>query len=415
MEDKDNGREDLRRVVKSLSERIAGLEAALAPSNTVEKALLENEELYRAVVETVADGIAITVNTERVFVNRAFLAIHGLHDASEIVGHPLDQLVFSEDREAVKQRVLARQRGESLDELVEYRIERRDGEIRTVQASVVTTTYRGQPATLAVLRDITALKRAEMEIVRLNEELSKRVLDLRNANDELEAFNSTVSHDLRTPLTVIRGFSGRIAKRYHDRLDEKFASQMKIIEESALKMEQLINDLLAFSRLGKEALRKSVIPMNDLVSSILKDTRILYPEGEVSVGSLPDSIGDERLLRQVFTNLLSNAFKFSSRKPSRMIEVGCIAEEGENVYFVRDNGAGFDMEKRDRLFNVFQRLHSEEEFEGTGMGLAIVKRIAGLHGGRVWAEGKPGEGAVFYVALPGTAGQCGPSAGRLQI
>jgi len=403
MDDEDNDRESLLREVRMLRERISQLDATGALRQGVEKVLLEDEELYRAVVETIADGIAITVNTERVFVNRAFLAIHGLRDASEIVGHPLDGPVVPEDREAVKRRVLARQRGETLDELVEYRIERPDGEIRTVQASVVTTTYKGQPATMAVLRDVTALKRAEMEIVRLNEELSKRVLDLRNANDELEAFNSTVSHDLRTPLTVIRGFSGRILKKYGDRLDEKFAAEIKIIEESALKMEQLINDLLAFSRVGKQALEHSVIPMNELISSILKDLRPIWPGGEVAVAPLAPAVGDERLVRQVFTNLLSNAFKFSGRKPLRMIEVGCIGQEGENIYFIKDNGAGFDMAQKDRLFNVFQRLHSQEEFEGTGMGLAIVKRIVGLHGGRVWAEGEAGEGAVFYVTLPGTS------------
>ena len=399
----DEDRKTLLREVQMLRERVSQLEAADELRDDMEKALLENEELYRAVVETVADGIAITVNTERVFVNRAFLAIHGLRDASEIVGHPLDGPVIPEDREAVKRRVLARQRGEALDTIVEYRIERPDGEVRTVQASVVATTYKGQPATMAVLRDITALKRAEMEIVRLNEELSKRVLDLRNANDELEAFNSTVSHDLRTPLTVIRGFSGRILKKYQDRLDEKFAADVKIIEESALKMDQLINDLLAFSRVGKQALEHSVIPMNDLISSVLRDLRSIYPDGEVVVAPLAPSVGDERLVRQVFTNLLSNAFKFSGRKPVRMIEVGCIGQEGQNIYFVKDNGAGFDMSQKDRLFNVFQRLHSQEEFEGTGMGLAIVKRIVGLHGGRVWAEGKTGEGAVFYITLPGTS------------
>ena len=226
MEDQEKGRELLIRELESLRDRIARLEALDASREEVEKELLENEKLYRAVVESVADGIAITMKTERVFVNQAFLAIHGLPDASAVVGHPIDQFVFPEDRKAVTERTLARQRGESLDDLVEYRIQRPDGEIRTVQASVVTIAYKGQPATLAVLRDITAIKRAEMEIMRLNGELTQRVLDLRNANDELEAFNSTVSHDLRTPLTVIRGFSGRITRKYSREIDEKFADQM---------------------------------------------------------------------------------------------------------------------------------------------------------------------------------------------
>ena len=401
MEDEEVSRETLLEEVRRLRDSVAGLEAVNASREATEKELFEKEELYRAVVESVADGIAITVNTERVFVNRAFLAIHGLKDASEIVGHPLDQPVLPEDRESVTERVLARQRGELVDELVEYRIRRPDGEIRTVQASVVTTTYKGEPATLAVLRDITAIKRAEMEIVRLNGELKQRVLDLRNANDELEAFNSTVSHDLRTPLMVIRGFSERLLKKYGSALDEKFADQLGIIAESALKMEQLIQDLLAYSRLGKQALSHGPVDMNQLVESSLRELQIIYPGGDIIVHPLLACMGDERMVRQVVTNLLSNALKFSSRRERRVVEVGSSERAGENVYFVRDNGAGFDMGEKEKLFTVFQRLHSEQEFAGTGMGLAIVKRIVSLHGGSVWAEGKPDEGATFYFTLPG--------------
>jgi PAS domain S-box-containing protein len=400
MDDQDKNRELLMSDLQLLRDRVAHLEALDASRRKVEDALLESEELYRAVVESVADGIAITVKTERVFVNRAFLAIHGLRDASEVVARPLDQFILPEDRKSVRDRVLARQRGEPLNDLVEYRIQRPDGEIRTVQASVVTTTYKGQLATLAVLRDITAIKHAEMEIMRLNGELEQRVLDLRNANDELEAFNSTVSHDLRTPLMVVRGFSDMITKKYCQALDEKFVDQMGIVQKSALKMEQLIDDLLAYSRLGKQALQRAPVPMNELVESVVEDLRTIYPGGEVTISPLAPCFGDERMLRQVFTNLLSNALKFSSHRTERMVGIECVEQTKENVYSVKDNGAGFDMRYKDKLFNVFQRLHSQEEFGGTGMGLAIVKRIVSLHGGTVWAGGKPDEGATFYVALP---------------
>ena len=241
---------------------------------------------------------------------------------------------------------------------------------------------------------------AEMEIMRLNGELKQKILDLRNANDELEAFNSTVSHDLRNPLMVIRGFSDRILKKYRDTLDEKFSNQMEIIQASALKMEQLIDDLLAYARLGKQALQQSLVTMNELLESILEELRLIYPGGEVTINALAPCIGDERMLRQVFTNLLSNALKFSSHRTKRIIEIGCVEQTSENLYFVKDNGAGFDMEHQNKLFNVFQRLHSQEEFGGTGMGLAIVKRIVSLHGGTVGAEGKPDVGATFYVTLP---------------
>lgn len=361
---------------------------------------MENEELYRAVVENVADGIAITVRTERVYVNRAYLRIHGLRDVSEAVGHPLDRFIFPEDRQAVTERVLARQRGELQDDIVEYRIQTPDGQIRTVQASVVATIYAAQPAAMSVIRDITVIKNAEMEIVRLNRELEQKVLDLRNANVELEAFNSTVSHDLRTPLIVIRGFSERIMKKFAQGQDQAFAEQMGIIRTSALKMEQLIDDLLAYSRLGKQALQRLPVAMDQLVASIVEELRRIYSDGDISIPLLPPCLGDEHMIRQVFSNLLSNAMKFSTRKERRIIRVGCIEKARENVYFVKDNGAGFDMKDKDRLFTVFQRLHSEEDFPGTGMGLAIVKKIVGLHGGSVWAEGKPGEGATFYVTLP---------------
>lgn len=362
-------------------------------------AVFGDEELYMAMVENIADGIAITVKTERVFVNRAFLAIHGLKSSSEVVGRPLEELVYPEDREAVRERTLARQRGEHPDDLVEYRIRRPDGEIRTVQVSVVMTTYRGHPATLAVLRDITDRKRAEAEIVRLNEELEKKVLDLKNANDELEAFNSMVSHDLRTPLMVIEAFCRRIRERYSHLPDEKFHEQMGAIYSSAKRMEQLIEDLLAYARLGKQALEQRQVSVHELVSSIIDDLRSIYPDGEVIVSHLPPCTGDERMLRQVFTNLISNAFKFTGRREDRAIRIGCTRRASGNVYFVKDNGAGFDPKYQDRLFNVFQRFHPQREFNGTGMGLAIVKRIVTLHGGTVWAEGSPGKGATFYVAL----------------
>lgn len=241
---------------------------------------------------------------------------------------------------------------------------------------------------------------AEMEIMRLNGELQQRVLDLRNANDELEAFNSMVSHDLRSPLMVIRWSSETITKEYSKALDEEFLDQMGMIQASALKMEQLIDDLLAYSRLGKQALQRAPVPMNELVASIEKELRTIYPGGEVTISPLAPCVGDEHMVRQVFTNLLSNALKFSSHRTERMIEIGCIEQTSENAYFVKDNGAGFDMQHKDKLFNVFQRLHSQEEFGGTGMGLAIVKRIVSLHGGTVWAEGKPDGGATFYVTLP---------------
>jgi len=374
--------------------------ALTASRQGIGKPFFEHEDLYRAVVENIADGIAITAKTERVFVNRAFLTIHGLRDASEVVGHPLDQFVIPEERDAMRQRTLARQQGKPRKDIVEYRIARPDGKTRTVQASVVTTAYKGEPAVLAVLRDVTEMKLAEMKIMQLNEELEQKLADLKNANDELESFNAAVSHDLRTPLMAIAGFSERVAKRYGEGLDEKFREQMGMIRASAAKMERLIEDLLAYSRLGKLALQRAPIEMNALVESVVTELRAVYPEGKVNISSLAPCLGDEGMIREVLDNLLGNAFKFSSRAEERIIGIGCLERAEENVYYVRDNGAGFDMCHKDRLFQPFQRLHREEEFKGTGMGLAIVRKIVGLHAGSVWAEGEPHRGATFYFALP---------------
>ncbi len=400
MNSEDKGKKPATQAPGPLLDRAAEPEAPTTQHRDIGQALFGNEELYRTVVENIADGIAITIEAERVFVNKAFLAIHGLRDASEVVGHPLDQFVIPEDRQIMRERTLARLRGESFRNIVEYGIARPDGEIRTVQASVVTTTYNGEPAVLSVLRDVTAIKQAEMEIVRLNRELEQRLLDLKNANDELETFNATVSHDLRVPLIAIVGFSERILKRYGEGLDEKLLEQMGMIRASAVKMEQLMEELLNYSRLGKRALQQATIEMNGLVESVVKELRTIYPDGEVSVSPLAPCFGDEGMIRQVFVNLLANAFKFSSHRDNRLIEVGCTERTKENVYFVRDNGAGFDTNQKGRLFQAFQRLHMQEEFKGTGMGLVIVKRIVRLHGGEVWAEGEPDKGATFYVTLP---------------
>ena len=364
-----------------------------------ENALRESEELNGLVIAHVADGITIVVGSERVFVNPAFLAIHGLNDPSLVIGQPFDQFILPEDRVAVKERVRARLRGESPGRIAEYRIRRPDGEIRTLQASVEAIGYNGQPATLAVLRDITEAKQAELKIRDLNRKLAQHVRDLEIANGDLEAFNFTVSHDLRTPLIAIQGFSRRLAD-HCDVPEERCGNFLNIIRTNAERMGQLIDDLLSYSRLGKQALQHDVVPMEDLVKSVLEGLTPLFPGGVLKVLTLPDAIADRRLVRQVMENLLSNALKFSRSREQRVVEVAGRKEDGMNVYSVRDNGVGFDMQYGEKMFEIFQRLHGPDEFEGTGIGLAIVKRIVTLHGGRVWAEGEPDRGATLYFTLP---------------
>ena len=253
------------------------------------------------------------------------------------------------------------------------------------------------------LRDeINERKRAEKEIRKLNEDLERRTIELEAANKEMEAFSYSVSHDLRTPLIVIVGFSRKLLVEHSGHLDPKGQHYLNIIRGSAQNMYQLIDDLLGFFHLGRQKIDLSSIDMGGLAKVLFEELKNIAPERmlRLNIKPLPPCWGDQAMIRQVFMNLLSNAIKFTRCKETGVIEIGGWIQNGENIYYVRDNGAGFDMEKANKLFGVFERLHNPEEFEGTGVGLALVQRIIHRHGGRVWAEGKVNEGAAFYFSLP---------------
>jgi signal transduction histidine kinase len=251
------------------------------------------------------------------------------------------------------------------------------------------------------------LETREAEVRQLNTELEQRVaertMQLEAANKELEAFSYSVSHDLRAPLRAIDGFSHILLDDYAGKLDEEGQRLLSVVRDNTGRMGQLIDDMLQFSRTGRLELNFAQVDMERLVREVVEELKPTFAGSklQLEIESVPPIRGDRAMLHQVFVNLLSNAIKFSQHKEMPKVQVGGSVEGDEAVYYVKDNGAGFDMQYAGKLFGVFQRLHSMEEFEGTGIGLAIVKRIVTRHGGRVWAEGKVNEGATIYFALPG--------------
>jgi light-regulated signal transduction histidine kinase (bacteriophytochrome) len=255
--------------------------------------------------------------------------------------------------------------------------------------------------------DLSQKREADEKILQLNIGLEQRVAErtseLEAANKELEAFSYSVSHDLRAPLRAVDGFSQAVLEDCAAQLPEQGLKDLKTIRAAAQRMGRLIDDLLAFSRLGRAPLRKHEINTAKLVRSVLAELSPVKEcrKAEVLLGDLPDCQGDPALLNQVWMNLIANAFKYSSKCAEPVIQIGSRLDGNEVVYFVRDNGAGFDMHYAQKLFGVFPRLHRLDEFEGTGVGLAIVHRIIQRHGGRIWAEAKPNAGATFSFTLSG--------------
>ena len=260
--------------------------------------------------------------------------------------------------------------------------------------SVRTDLSDGSFAVRSIVSDITEHKNAE-RIRTLNEQLNNQV-------DELNAFAYSVAHDLRTPLRHISGFIELLQRKLRDYPDVEARDHMDTIHEASQKMSVLIDNLLDLSRLGRAAMQMRKVNLNALVSEVLREIRGELKEREISweIDELPVVFGDQTLLRLVMVNLISNAVKFTSTRPQAKIKIGCKDDGDKFTCFVKDNGVGFDMKYVSKLFGVFQRLHSNKEFKGTGIGLANVKRIISRHGGRVWAEGVIRQGAIFYFTLP---------------
>jgi len=374
-------------------------------------AQLRTSEMRLAnIVNNAGDAIISVDDDQRIVAyNRTAEQIFG-HAPTSVLGQPLDMLlppaalsahrghVRAFGREAGTTRVMGAGR--------EVFGRRADGTLFPAEVSISKVAEGSRSLFTAILRDVTERYRAEEEIRRLNEELERKVVErtaqLETANRELEAFSYSVSHDLRAPLRAIDGFSQALLEDYEANVDDQGRHYLQRVRAATQRMGELIDDLLQLSRVSRAEMRHAIVDMSALAESAIEELRRADPERQVKTDIQPglEARGDPNLLRIVLVNLLSNAWKFTSRQPSARIEFGLGGNDGERTFFVRDNGAGFDMQYAGKLFGAFQRLHSPSEFPGTGIGLATVQRIVHRHGGHVRAEGAVGQGAAFYFTLP---------------
>lgn len=353
---------------------------------------------FVAILESAPDAIVI-VNEDGVIqlVNRQTEQMFG-YSRNELMGKKVEILVPDElkhkhpaHRSAFIKNHSVRPMGTGLD----LQAKRKDGSLFAVEISLSPMeTYEGMLVS-ASIRDITERKSKEKELKNLNRQLSE-------SNSELESFSYSVSHDLRSPLRHIMGFGEKLNRITENKLDQEEKRLLGKITTSAAKMGVLIDDLLMFSRVGRTTLSLTKVDINEVFTDVIKE--FSEAEGNENIkwiqGNVPPGVADPFQIRLVVSNLISNAVKYTAKKPTRIVETGGVAKEGYNEYFVKDNGAGFDMKYSDKLFGVFQRLHNDTDYDGTGIGLATVRRIVNRHYGTVWAEAEPQKGAVFYFTLP---------------
>jgi PAS domain S-box-containing protein len=371
-----------------------------------EEALRDSEERFSKSFRTspISFMIANMEDGRIIEINDAFTGISG-YTREEAIGNTTLNMkiwIHEEDR---KQMIDSLRKGKPILHM-ETMLRTKEGNVAIVLLSAQVIKLANRNCIISSIEDITERKNAESQIKKLNEELEDRVIQrtelLEAANKELEAFSYSVSHDLRAPLRSVHGFTKILLEDYEANLDEEGKRICGIISSSATQMGELIDDLLSFSRIGRSSMNPSAIDMKKMAKAVFEGMTSPTERKRIklNIGKLQKAVGDVALLGQVWTNLISNAIKYSSKNDVSEISIGSKIAGDMIIYFIKDNGVGFDMQYSHKLFGVFQRLHTESEFEGNGVGLAIVQRIIFKHGGKVWAEGEVGKGATFYFSLP---------------
>ena len=369
-----------------------------------ENDLRKSKAMFEALFESAPDAMLASDNHGRIaYANTQCEKMFG-YTRNELAGQPIEILMserFRGSHSAHRNGYYLEPHMRPMGAGMDLHARRRDGTEFPVDIMLSPMDASNGMLVLSVVRDITVRKQNEQKILELNRQLQTRVDELQTANQSLETFSYSISHDLRTPLRAIDGFSRILAEDYSPDLDDEAQRLLNVISANCQKMGQLIEDLLAFSRVSRNEVLRSEIDMIELAQSVLDDFRALEParQIEIKLQALPPALAERAMVRQVLVNLISNAWKFTKRAPRPLVEVGSYRNADSDVYFVRDNGAGFDPQFSQKFFGVFERLHRGDEFEGSGIGLAMVRRIVRRHGGEAWGTGKVGEGAKFCFTL----------------